>query len=664
VVVLGEKLWEPSEERVRNSKVAAYMRALNAKHGLNLKTYDDLWRWSVADIEAFWLSVAEFCDVKFHTPPTAVLGKREMPGAEWFPGATLNFAEHMVRHAQPGTPALYTQSETQPLTALLWDDLLHDVRRIALALKALGVEKGDRVVCLLPAVREPVVCFLAAASIGAIWSMCSPDFGKKSVIDRFAQIEPKLLIVGDGYRYGGKLFDRRDEAREIIEALPTLQHVVWTPLLDRAADCPVANHVRYDDLLAAQTDTSSFRFEPMAFDHPLWVLYSSGTTGLPKAIVQSHGGITLELLKVNELHSDCRPGEVFFFYTSTGWMMWNFLLSFMLSGSVPVFYDGHPTYPDNDVLWKMASEAKATAFGGSPTYIQMMQAAGVVPKERYDFSNLRYVMCAGSPVTPEVMQWFYDSVGDDLWVTTQSGGTDICSGFVGPSPLLPVHAGEMQCRLLGVDVCAFDDDGEAVVGEVGELVCRQPMPSMPLYFWNDPDGERYRTSYFERWPGVWRHGDYLEVTERGTCRISGRSDTTLNRFGVRIGAAEIYRTVESMEAVADSLIVNLELPGGAFFMPLFVKLAEGVELTEGLTAAIKARLKAETSPRHVPDAIFAVENIPYTLTGKKTEVPVKRILSGTPAQKAISVDALRNPGAVDFFADFAKHHPYKEFRKF
>jgi acetoacetyl-CoA synthetase len=509
VVVLGEKLWEPSEERVRNSKVAAYMRALNAKHGLNLKTYDDLWRWSVADIEAFWLSVAEFCDVKFHTPPTAVLGKREMPGAEWFPGATLNFAEHMVRHAQPGTPALYTQSETQPLTALLWDDLLHDVRRIALALKALGVEKGDRVVCLLPAVREPVVCFLAAASIGAIWSMCSPDFGKKSVIDRFAQIEPKLLIVGDGYRYGGKLFDRRDEAREIIEALPTLQHVVWTPLLDRAADCPVANHVRYDDLLAAQTDTSSFRFEPMAFDHPLWVLYSSGTTGLPKAIVQSHGGITLELLKVNELHSDCRPGEVFFFYTSTGWMMWNFLLSFMLSGSVPVFYDGHPTYPDNDVLWKMASEAKATAFGGSPTYIQMMQAAGVVPKERYDFSNLRYVMCAGSPVTPEVMQWFYDSVGDDLWVTTQSGGTDICSGFVGPSPLLPVHAGEMQCRLLGVDVCAFDDDGEAVVGEVGELVCRQPMPSMPLYFWNDPDGERYRTSYFERWPGVWRHGDYL-----------------------------------------------------------------------------------------------------------------------------------------------------------
>jgi acetoacetyl-CoA synthetase len=664
VVVQGEKLWEPSPERANKSSMAAYMRWLNANHGLSLKTYDDLWRWSIADIETFWRSIAEYCDVKFHHPPAAVLGRRAMPGAQWFPGATLNYAEHMLRNARLGEPAMYTQSETEPLSAVSWDELIDEVKRVALAFKKLGIEKGDRVVCVLPAIRETTVCFLAAASIGAIWSLCSPDFGTQSVIDRFAQVEPKLLIIGDGYRYGGKTFDRRAEAKEIIAALPSLKNVLWLPRLDCDAECPADMGVSYRDLLATQTDIRRFQFEALPFDHPLWIVYTSGTTGLPKPIVHGHGGVTLELLKSYQLAGDCRPGEVAFFYTTTGWVMWNIVVSFMLVGIAPVFYDGHPAYPHADILWDMASKARANVFGASPTFIQMMMRAGVVPTARYDLSELRNVILGGSPVTPEVMKWFYENVKEDLWVTSQSGGTDVVSGFVGASPLLPVHAGEIQARFLGVDVCAFNDAGEEVVGQVGELVIRQPMPSMPLYFWNDKDDERYRSSYFEPWPGVWRHGDFLEVTkERGSCVISGRSDATLNRFGVRIGSAEIYRTIESMPAISDSLIVSLELPGGAFFMPLFIKLADGFELTDDLVAAIKARLSGEYSPRHVPDAIFAVDDVPYTLTGKKTEVPVKRILTGTPIEKAISVDALRAPAAIKFFEKFARHYPYQAFRK-
>jgi acetoacetyl-CoA synthetase len=607
----------------------------------------------VADIEAFWVSIVDFYDIRFSSPYSQVLARREMPGAQWFPGARLNFAEHMLRKARAGVTAFHYAGEAVPLTRIPWDELLEQVTRLAARLRALGVQPGDRVVSFMPNIPATAIAFLAAASLGAVWSSCSTDFGVRSVLDRFQQIEPKVLFCVDGYRYGGRHFDRRAEAAQIVAALPTLAHVIHLRHVDAAAAPPVPRALDWHELLAAPAP-APLVFEQLPFDHPLWVVYSSGTTGLPKALVHGHGGVTLELHKGLGLHCNLRPGSTMFFYTTSGWIMWNILVGALIVGAAAVIYDGNPASPEIDVLWRLAAETRATLFGASPTYVGMMQKNGVVPGKKYAYDALEGILLSGSPVTPESMQWLYDAVKRDLWVTSQSGGTDICAGFVVGAATEPVYAGEIQVRGLGVDVQAYDDTGRVVVGEVGELVCCQPLPSMPLHFWNDPDMKRYRESYFTEYPGKWRHGDFFKVNARGGCYIQGRSDSTLNRYGVRIGTAEIYRTVETLDGVEDSLVVNLDLPGGRFFMPMFVKTKPGVALDEALIARINAALREQCSPRHVPDRIYAVDAVPYTLTGKKLEVPVRRILMGVDVTKAASRDAMMNPAALDYFIAFAR----------
>lgn len=644
----GDLLWTPDAARVEAAEVTRFMRWLRDERGHRLDDYGALYRWSVADIEAFWHAVWDFYDIRSSAPWQAVLDRHVMPGAKWFEGARLNFAEHLLRNARDDAPALLFASERDALTEWRWAEFREQVARVAAALRASGVGPGDRVVAFMPNIPQTMVACLAAASIGAIWSSCSSDFGAASVLDRFQQIEPKVLFTVDGYRYGGRDFDRRAEARRIIEALPTLEQVIHLPYLDPQAGAPVATATSWAEFVG-DGPVPELEFAQVDFDHPLWVVYSSGTTGLPKAIVHGHGGVLLELHKQLGIQSNLRPGSRMFFYTTSGWIMWNILMSSMLVGAAPVIYDGHPAAPEPDVLWRLAADSGATQFGASPTFVAMMQKAGIVPRERYDLSAIEGVLLTGSPATPESMQWLYQNVNEDLWVTSQSGGTDVASGFVSGSVVLPVYAGEIQARALGVDVQAFNDAGESVVNEVGELVVTQPMPSMPLYFWNDEGGRRYHESYFDTFPGVWRHGDFFQLNERGGCFIKGRSDSTLNRYGVRIGTAEIYRCVEALDAIDDSLVVNLDLPGGRFYMPMFVKLAEGHVLDDALVGEIAAALKSQCSPRHVPDKVIAVDAIPYTLTGKKLEVPVRKILTGFDIEKAVSRDAMQDPSAIEFF---------------
>ncbi|MEX2481229.1 MAG: acetoacetate--CoA ligase [Gammaproteobacteria bacterium] len=648
----GDLLWAPAPERIEKAEITRFMRWLARERGQNCADYPTLWRWSVDDLEAFWAAVWDYFDIHSPTPYRAVLGQRAMPGAQWFPGAQVNFAEHVLRRARPGDAALFFAAEERPLTAVSWEQLSADVARAAAGLRARGIGAGDRVVAFMPNIPETMIACLAATSIGAIWSCCSTDFGVSSVLDRFRQIAPKALFAVDGYRYGGKPFDRSAEVRSIIADLPTLEHVFHVPYLDESAEPPVAAAVPWRELLG-EGPAPALEFAALDFDHPLWVVYSSGTTGLPKAIVHGHGGIVLEFHKMLALQCNLGPAARMFFYTTSGWIMWNILMGSMIVGAAPVIYDGHPAAPDVDVLWRLAADSGATQFGASPTYLTNMQKAGVVPRERFDLSAVEGILLTGSPATPESMQWLYENVKADLWVTSQSGGTDVASGFVSGSCILPVHAGEIQARALGVDAHAYNDAGEAVVNEVGELVIIQPMPSMPLYFWGDKDGQRYHESYFDTFPGVWRHGDFFELNERGGCFIRGRSDSTLNRYGVRIGTAEIYRCVEALAEIDDALVVNLDLPGGQFFMPMFVKLAAGAVLDRTLVEAIAQALKTQCSPRHIPDKVYAVDAIPYTLTGKKLEVPVRKILMGREAGKAVSRDAMQNPEALDYFIRFA-----------
>ncbi len=649
----GELLWTPDATRIEAAELTRYRRWLAAERQLDFPDYESLRAWSVADLDAFWTSIVDFFDIRFSTPSTAVLTRREMPGAQWFPGARLNFAEHVLRRARPGEVALFHASETSPLTTITWDELLEQVTRLAARLRALGVAPGDRVVAFMPNIPQTAIAFLAAASIGAVWSACSTDFGVRSVLDRFQQIAPTVLFCVDGYHYGGRDFDRRAETAQIIAALPSLAHVINLRHIDAGATGPVPQALDWHELVATPAP-APLDYTQVPFDHPLWIVYSSGTTGLPKALVHGHGGITLELHKSLALHCNLRPGSTMFFYTTSGWIMWNVLIGALIVGAAAVIYDGNPASPEIDVLWRLAAESRATLFGASPTYVGMMQKNGIVPRERYAYDALEGVLLSGSPVTPESMQWLYDAVKRDLWVTSQSGGTDISAGFVVGAATEPVYAGEIQVRGLGVDVQAFDDEGRSVVDAVGELVCCQPMPSMPLYFWNDPDMRRYREAYFTEYPGQWRHGDFFKVNARGGCYIQGRSDSTLNRYGVRIGTAEIYRTIETLDGIEDSLVVNLDLPGGRFFMPMFVKLKPGSVLDETLTARINAALREQCSPRHVPDRIYAVPAVPYTLTGKKLEVPVRKLLMGIDVAKAASRDAMMNPASLDYFIDFAR----------
>lgn len=655
MVAMGELLWSPSSRIKAEANLTAFMKWL-AERDRTFNSYEALRQWSVSDIEGFWQAIWDYFGVHSHTPYECVLRARRMPDAEWFPGARVNYIQHLLAQGPDNRIAIYAAGEEGPVARLTWGELREKVFTLAEALRKLGVGPGDRVASYMPNISETAVAFFATASIGAVWSSCSPDFGSASVIDRFSQIAPKVLFTIDSYRYGGKSFDRASEVRAMIAALPSLRHVVHVPGAEaRPASTISASAIDWNSLFTEPVRRAEdFSFEDTAFDHPLWIVYSSGTTGLPKPFVHGHGGILMEALKFTHFHMNLKPNSCMFYFTTTGWVMWNILLSGLVAGSAVVLYDGNPMSPTPDRLWRLAEETGMTYFGASPTYLGQQMKLGIRPNEFFDLRRMDSILLGGSPVMPEHMLWCYENIGPDLWVTSQSGGTDVASAFVGGVPLLPVHAGEIQARLLGVDVHAYDDAGHPIVNEVGELVVAKAMPSMPLYFWNDEGMSRYRDSYFDVYPGKWRHGDYFKVNDRGGCFILGRSDSTLNRYGVRIGTAEIYRTIESLDEIADSIIVNLDLPGGNFFMPLFVVLREGLTLTNEIEDKIRKALREKYSPRHVPDRIYQIAAVPYTLTGKKMEVPVRKILLGVSVDKAASRDAMANPGAIAFFANFAE----------
>jgi acetoacetyl-CoA synthetase len=649
-----EKLWEPPAELVERARMTEYVRWLAAERGLELDGYDALWRWSVEDLEGFWSSIWDFFGVQADGGCDRVLSSREMPGAEWFAGSRLNYAEHAFAGKEDAEPAILHASELRELGELSWGELRTQVAAVAAGLRGLGVERGDRVVAYMPNVPEAIVAFLASASLGAVWSSCSPDFGPGSVIDRFAQIEPKVLLAVDGYRYGGRDFDRRGVLAELAAAMPSLRRTVVLPYLDPEPDLSgLRDATSWGELLAAGAG-AALKFDRVPFEHPLWVLYSSGTTGLPKAIVQSQGGILLEHLKKLNLHVDAHPGDRLFWFTTTGWMMWNFLVSGLLTRAAIVLYDGSPGHPGMGALWDLAARAGVTTFGTSASYIAACMKDGVEPGAGRDLSRLKAVGSTGSPLSPEGFDWVYEQLGADTWLFSTSGGTDLCTAFVGGVPLLPVYRGELQARALGAAVEAWDEDGNPVIDEVGELVVTEPMPSMPVRFWDDPGDRRYRASYFEHYPGVWRHGDWIEITSRGTAIIYGRSDSTINRSGIRMGTSEIYRAVLGVEQIVDALVVDIPRPGTEGWMPLFVVLREGAELDDELRREIARRVREQCSPRHVPDEVYAIAAVPRTLSGKALEVPVKRILTGTPPERAASRESLANPEALDYFVELAR----------
>jgi len=636
----------------QQANTTAYMRWLAEKQGLHFATREALWHWSTDQLEDFWASLWDYFSVQASKPYTTVLAERTMPGASWFVGAELNYAEHVFRKATTERPALLFRSERHSLRTVTWGELATSVASIAHTLRELGIQRGDRVAAYMPNIPETLMAFLACASIGAIWSSCSPDFGMSSVIDRFKQIEPKILFVVDGYQYGGKKFDRRAIVAELQVALPTVQKTILFPyLFGDAEPITLPNTVGWGGLL---TRSAELTFAQVPFDHPLWILYSSGTTGLPKAIVQGHGGILLEHLKNISLELDLKSDDRFFWFSTTGWMMWNLLIGGLLLGTTILLYDGSPAYPDMGTLWQFAEDTGMTLFGTSAGYIMSCMKAAITPGKTYNLSKIRQIGSTGSPLPPEGFQWVYANVKSDVWLASMSGGTDVCSGFVGGSILLPVYEGEIQCRGLGAKVEAFDEQGVALLDEVGELVITAPMPSMPLFFWNDPGNTRYLESYFEMYAGIWRHGDWIRITPTGGAVIYGRSDSTINRMGIRMGSSEIYRIVEGFTEVLDSLIVGVERSGGTYYMPLFVVMREGVTLDDALQARIKERLRRNVSPHHVPDEIRAIREVPRTLSGKKLEVPIKKLLLGLPIEKAISIDAMANPQALDYFIALAQ----------
>jgi acetoacetyl-CoA synthetase len=645
-----EPLWEPSEERREQASITRYGRWLRDERGVDVDPdghYDALWQWSVDNIDEFWASIWDFFEVEAAEPYERVLGDRSMPGAKWFPGARLNYAQHVFRGKDASEVALRHASELRELGEWTWGELEAQAGAIAHGLRSLGVGPGDRVVAYMPNIPEAVAAFLACASIGAVWSSASPDFGKRSVVDRFSQIEPKVLLAVDGYRYGGKDFDRCDVVRSMVDEMPSLERTVVLPYLGCGT---IDGAMEWDELTAAQGDLN---FEQLPFDHPLWVLYSSGTTGLPKPIVHGAGGILLEQLKKQHLHLDAQAGDRVFWFTTTGWMMWNFLVGVLLTDASIVLYDGNPGTPDMGVLWDLAERAGVTCFGTSASYIASCMKAGVEPAEGRDLSALDRVGSTGSPLAPEGFSWVYEQLGTDTWLFSTSGGTDVCTAFVGGVPTLPVYLGELQGRSLGAAVESWDEDGNALVGEMGELVITEPMPSMPLFFWGDEDGSRLHESYFSTYEGVWRHGDWIEITARGTAIIYGRSDSTINRGGIRMGTSEIYSAVLALDEIVDALVVDVPRDGGDSWMPLFVVLREGAELDEDLVASIKKRIREDCSPRHTPNEVRAIEEVPRTLSGKVLEVPVKRILMGESPDKAAARDSLQNPKALDYFVELA-----------
>lgn len=645
--MMTEALWTPPADIRQHSRIGDYLAWLGRERGLTFGSYDELWRWSTTDLAGFWSSIWDYFEVIAHDQPTGVLAAATMPGADWFPGATLNYAEHVLRMPGVGDdePMVLGYSQTREPVILTAAQLREQVRRARAGLRRLGVGEGDRVAAYLPNIPETVVLMLATASLGAIFSSCAPEFGTRSVTDRWQQISPKVLVAVDGYRYGEKLIDRQGEVAAIQAALPSLAHTVLLPYTQGVVGLGE---------LAADTD-EPLEFTPVPFAQPLYILYSSGTTGLPKPIVHGHGGILLEHLKMLALHHDLGPGDRYFWFSTTGWMMWNYLVSGPAVGAAIVLFDGNPAAPDLGALWRLAEEAGMTYFGTSAPYLLACRKEGIVPREIADLSKLRGLGSTGAPLPPEGYVWVYENVKPDLLLISLSGGTDVCTGFVGGTPLNPVYPGEIAARALGAKVEAYDPTGHPLDNALGELVISAPMPSMPVAFWGDTDGSRYREAYFDVFPGVWRHGDWITVTDRGTCVITGRSDATLNRGGVRLGTAEFYSVVEGMAEVVDSVVVHLEDDeGGAGELLLFVVLQPGLELDDALKSKIARELRTALSPRHIPDVIHQVGAVPRTLSGKKLEVPVKRILTGTPVESAAAKGALANPESLLAFEQLAK----------
>ena len=645
-------LWTSGPEQLQSSRLVQYQRWLAQEKGVATQDYAELWRWSVENLDDFWQSIWSFFDVQADGEREPALASRTMPGAQWFPNARLNFAEHIFRNRTAEWPALIARSEDGPVQHISWAELERATAAVAATLRSWGVGPGDRVASFMPNRPETVIAFLACASIGAIWSSCAPDMGASVVLDRLRQIEPKVLFAIDSYSYNGKQQDRDNVVEQLLAELPSVEHAVHVQgPLAQGRSVAWRNQTAWDEVVA---NDAPAHYERLPFSHPLWILYSSGTTGLPKAMAHSHGGILLTHLKEMALQTDLRPGDRLLYLGSTGWTVWNLLVGALVTGASIVLYDGHPSWPSADALWRFMDEHEVSVFGTGAAVLLGNKKDGLRPRDFAPLKKLRTILSTGSPLPVDAFEWVYNDVKPDVWLASVSGGTDVASCFVACAPTLPVHTGEIQCAELGVAAYAFNEAGQAVIDEVGELVITQPMPSMPLYFWNDPDGHRYRESYFEMYPGLWRQGDWIRFTSYGTSVIYGRSDSTINRFGIRIGTAEIYRVVEELPQVRDSLVIDLEYLGRPSFMPLFVALQPGKTLDQALMERIQQQIRTKASGRHVPDAVVQVSEIPRTLTGKKMEVPIRKLLLGAEAAKVASPDAMQNPASLDFFVAYAK----------